>query len=69
MAARKHYLPLNKVLKPYGVNSRIDNDNLTDSIANLLIKNKKANKTDFITKDEYLKEVQEQEKKDKLKNK
>lgn len=36
-------------LKPYGVNSLIDNSNLTDSIAELLIKKGIAKKEDFIT--------------------
>ena len=35
------------VLKPYGVNSLIDNNNLTDSIAELLIQKGRAKKEDF----------------------
>ena len=69
MAKRKHYLPLGVVLKPYGVNSRIDNDNITDSMVALFIKNKKASKNDFITEEEYLKQVSDKERKEKLQNK
>lgn len=43
------------ILKPYGVNSKIDNTNLTDGIAELLIKNGKAKKTDFIEEKETTK--------------
>ena len=43
------------VLKPYGVNSKITNDNLTDEIAILLIKNGKAKREDFIIKNTKLK--------------
>ena len=38
------------VLHPYGVNSRLDNSNLTDEIAELMIKKGRAKKTDFIIK-------------------
>ena len=48
MAKRKYILKEGIVLKPYGVNSKIDNSNLTDSIAELLLKKGKAKKEDFI---------------------
>ena len=35
-------------LKPYGVNSFVDNSNLTDSMAELFIKKGRAKKEDFI---------------------
>ena len=36
------------ILRPFGVNSKLDNSNLTDSIAVLLIKKGRASKEDFI---------------------
>lgn len=36
------------ILRPFGVNSKLDNSNLTDNIAELLIKKGRANKEDFI---------------------
>ncbi|WP_439133014.1 hypothetical protein [Polaribacter sp.] len=46
----KYTLKEGVILHPYGVNSLINNDNLTDSIAELLIKKGKATKNDFIIK-------------------
>ena len=43
----KYKLKEGVVLRPYGYQSLIDNSNLTDSIAELLIKKGKADKTDF----------------------
>lgn len=37
-------------LRPYGVNSLVTAENLTDEIAELLIKKGRANKEDFIIK-------------------
>ena len=45
----KYILKDGVVLKPYGVNSLIDNNNLTDSIAEFLIKKGRAKKEDFKT--------------------
>lgn len=45
---RKYILKEGVVLKPYGVNSCIDNSNLTDNIAELLLIKGKAKKEDFI---------------------
>lgn len=45
----KYKLKKGVVLKPYGVNSRVDNSNLTDAMAELFLKNGKAKKEDFIT--------------------
>ena len=44
----KYKLKEGIVLRPYGVNSLIDNSNLTDAMAELFLKNGKAKKTDFI---------------------
>lgn len=44
----KYKLKEGKILRPYGVNSALTNDNLTDDIAELLIKKGKATKEDFI---------------------
>lgn len=49
MANRKYILKDGVVLHPYGVNSKIDNSNITDNIAELLISKNKAKKSDFIT--------------------
>lgn len=49
MPSKKYILREGVVLKPYGVNSHLDNDNLTDEIAILLIKKGKANEKDFLT--------------------
>jgi len=38
------------VIRPYGINSIVTKENLTDEIAELLIKKDKAKKTDFIIK-------------------
>jgi len=46
----KYTLKDGVILKPYGVNSKVTNDNLTDAMAELFIKNGKAKKTDFILK-------------------
>ena len=51
----KYKLKEGIILNPYGVNSKIDNTNLTDGIAELLIKNGKAKKTDFIEEKETIK--------------
>ncbi len=47
----KYSLKEGVILRPYGVNSSITNENLTDSIAELLIKKGKATKEDFIIKE------------------
>lgn len=47
MAQRKWELKENVTLRPFGVNSLIDNSNLTDSIAEYLIKEGRAELTDF----------------------
>jgi hypothetical protein len=47
----KYKLKEGVVLRPYGVNSLIDNNNLTDSIAELLIEKGRAKKEDFIIKE------------------
>jgi len=44
----KYKLKEGVILQPYGVNSKITNDNLTDEIAELFIKKGKASKNDFI---------------------
>ena len=44
----KYKLKEGVILKPYGVNSHIDNSNLTDAIAELAIKKGKAKESDFI---------------------
>jgi len=46
----KYKLKDGVVLRPYGVNSFIDNSNLTDTIAELLIKKGRAKDSDFIIK-------------------
>ena len=46
----KYTLKDGVILKPYGINSKVTNDNLTDSMAELFIKNGKAKKTDFTIK-------------------
>tara|TARA_R100001198_G_C5204523_1_gene192243 strand:+ start:802 stop:978 length:177 start_codon:yes stop_codon:yes gene_type:complete len=46
----KYKLKEGKVLHPYGTRSKIDNSNLTDEIAELMIKKGRAKKTDFIIK-------------------
>ena len=45
----KYELKKGIVLQPYGVNSKVDNDNLTDEMAELFIKNGKATKEQFTT--------------------
>ena len=47
----KYTLKEGVVLRPYGVNSFIDNNNLTDEIAELLINKGRAKKEDFIIKE------------------
>ncbi len=47
---RRYKLKEGLILKPYGVNSLIDNNNLTDSIAEMLIQKGRAKKEDFIIK-------------------
>ena len=44
----KYKLKEGIVLRPYGVNSKIDNSNLTDAIAELFLENGKANSEHFI---------------------
>lgn len=44
----KYTLKEGVILRPYGVNSKLTNENLTDAIAELLIKKGKAKTTDFI---------------------
>lgn len=46
----KYTLKKGVVLRPYGVNSELTNDNLTDVIAELLIRKGKADRKDFIIK-------------------
>ena len=46
----KYTLKEGVVLQPYGVNSLVTEENLTDEIAELLIKKGKATKEDFIIK-------------------
>lgn len=46
---RKYILKEGVTLKPYGVNSLVTNDNLTDQMAELFIKKGKAKKEDFKT--------------------
>jgi hypothetical protein len=53
---RKYILKEGIVLRPYGVNSRLDNTNITDAIAKLGIKKGWAKKTDFITQTNKTKE-------------
>lgn len=47
---RKYNLKKDVVLRPFGAKSMIDNRNLTDAIAEMLIKKGRASKQDFITK-------------------
>jgi len=54
----KYQLKEGVVLKPYGVNSRVDNSNLTDTMAELLIKKGRASKEDFIIKNKKQKKWQ-----------
>ena len=44
----KYKLKEGLILRPYGVNSALTNDNLTDEIAEFLIETNKAKKEDFI---------------------
>ena len=44
----KYTLKEGVILQPYGVNSKLTNDNLTDEIAELLIKKGRAKDSDFI---------------------
>lgn len=48
MVKKKYVLKKGVVLRPYGVNSLLDNSNLTDSIAELMIKKGRADLSDFI---------------------
>lgn len=48
MRKSKYILKEGVILRPYGTSSKIDNDNLTDTIAELLIKKGKAKQEDFI---------------------
>lgn len=50
MAAKKYTLKDGVVLRPYGVNSKIDNTNGTDEIFEFLIESGRAKKEDFIIK-------------------
>ena len=51
----KYKLKEGIVLRPYGVNSKIDNSNLTDVMAELFLENGKANKEDFIQEKKEIK--------------
>lgn len=53
--AKKYTLKEGVILKPYGINSKIDNSNLTDAIAELLIKKGKAKKENFNIKQKNIK--------------
>lgn len=44
----KYKLKEGVVLRPYGVNSYLDNTNLTDSVAEMLLKKGRAKDSDFI---------------------
>ena len=44
----KYKLKDGVILKPYGVDSKVDNSNLTDTMAELFLDNGKAKKEDFI---------------------
>lgn len=46
----KYQLKEGVVLKPYGVNSKVDNSNLTDELAEFFIETNRATKEDFIIK-------------------
>lgn len=48
MDKRKYILKEGVVLKPYGVNSMINNTNLTDAMAEMFLDKGKAKKEDFI---------------------
>ena len=50
MAQRKYKLKEGEVLRPYGVNSLVTNENLTDQMAELFIKKGRAKKEQFIIK-------------------
>lgn len=47
MVQRKWILKDGVVLRPYGVNSYVDNNNLTDEMAELFLSKGKAKKEDF----------------------
>lgn len=47
MVQRKWILKEGIVLRPYGVNSKIDNSNLTDEFAELFMSDGRAKKEDF----------------------
>lgn len=53
----KYTLKEGVVLRPYGVNSELTNDNITDGIVELLIKKGKAKETDFIIKKQVKKQI------------
>ena len=53
--AKKYILKEGIVLRPYGVNSLIDNSNLTDVMAELFLKNGKAKTEDFIQEKKEIK--------------
>lgn len=44
----KYKLKDGVICKPYGINSLLTNDNITDNIAEFLINTNKAKKEDFI---------------------
>lgn len=44
---QKYKLKEGIILRPFGAKSKIDNSNLTDAIAELLIKKGRASKEDF----------------------
>jgi hypothetical protein len=44
----KYKLKDGVVINPFGANTEINNDNLTDTIAEYLIETKKASKDDFV---------------------
>jgi hypothetical protein len=46
--AKKYILKDGVVLHPFGVNSKIDNSNITDTIAEMLLKKGRAKQSDFI---------------------
>lgn len=51
----KYKLPEGVILRPFGVNSHLDNSNLTDEIAELLIKKGRAKESDFIVEKKVIK--------------
>ena len=51
----KYKLKEGVILKPYGVHSKVDNNNLTDTMAELFLSNGKAKKEDFIIKRKKIK--------------